>query len=328
MTRFRSLAIFAAIFSVGPAGYCQNLTIIPTFDASITGDPNGAQIQATINQAISFYNTNLTTQTAVSVKITFQTMSGGLGMSSTAVVTDLNFSTYRAALASRATTANDTLALNSVQAGPNNPVNGTSLMAVTTANCRALGISVNPPSDSTISLNTSIMNLQHGVITDANKFDLYAVASHEINEALGLGSALNSPTPSSAARPMDLWRYDQNGARSYTADPSAQSYFSLDGTTRIVQFNQTQTLGSGDYGDWFSPAGHTPVRVQDAFATPGVSLDNGVAELTALDVIGYTPVPEPAAVLPVVAVGLAAGRYRRHRTGSTHSAGSSRPVTG
>jgi hypothetical protein len=136
------------------------------------------------------------------------------------------------------------------------------------------------------------MNLQHGVITDPAKFDLYAVTAHEINEVLGLGSALDSGSGSGiAARPMDLWRYDQTGARSFTQSGSAQSFFSLNGTTQIVRFNQD---GTGDYGDWFSPLGHMPARVQDAFATAGVSVDMSTAEVTALDVIGFTPVPEPA----------------------------------
>jgi hypothetical protein len=81
---------------------------------------------------------------------------------------------------------------------------------------------------------------------------------------------------------MDLFRYDQNGKRSFTTASTAQAWFSLDGTTRLVRFNQDAT---GDFHDWYSPGGQTP-RVQDAFATQGATPDPTV-ELIALDVIGY-----------------------------------------
>jgi hypothetical protein len=305
MTRLRTFVVFSTLLGFGPSGYSQ-LVINPTFDSTITNDPNSTQIQATINQAIGFYKTNFTDN--MTVNITFKIdESITLGMSSFFTGT-VNYSDFRSALVSHATTANDALALSSlptVSAGGPNPVNGNSMMTLSTPNLRALGFSGNPPPgqpDGTISLKTSIMNLQHGVITDPAKFDLYAVTAHEINEMLGLGSNLNSANPAGTApRPMDLWRYDQTGTgvRSFTQSGTAQSFFSLNGTTNIVRFNQD---GTGDYGDWFSPPGHTPARVQDAFATAGVSVDMSSAEVTALDVIGFTPVPEPAVTFGAAAV--------------------------
>jgi hypothetical protein len=299
MTRLRTFVVFSTLLCFGPAGYSQ-LVITPTFDSTITSNPNSTQIQATINQAIGFYQTNFTDN--LTVNITFkidETIS--LGMSSFFTGT-VNYSDFRSALASHATTANDALALASLPMGTSNPANGNSSMTLSTPNLRALGFSGSPPPgqpDGTISLKMSIMNLQHGVITDPAKFDLYAVTAHEINEVLGLGSNLNSANPAGTPpRPMDLWRYDQTGARSFTQSGSAQSFFSLNGTTQIVRFNQD---GTGDYGDWYSPLGHTPARVQDAFATAGVSVDMSSAEVTALDVIGFTPVPEPVVTFGVAA---------------------------
>ncbi len=97
--------------------------------------------------------------------------------------------------------------------------------------------------------------------------------------------------------------------RSLTVDPAATAYFSIDGgVTAIANFNQS---GAGDYGDWASSA--TP-RIQDAFAPPGVQIDIGPAELTALDVIGWdlAPVPEPAS-LSVMALGMLGLIRRRGR---------------
>ena len=53
-----------------------NLIINPTFDSSITGDPNSAAIQATINLAISVYEAKLLDP--ITVNITFKE-GGGLG---------------------------------------------------------------------------------------------------------------------------------------------------------------------------------------------------------------------------------------------------------
>jgi hypothetical protein len=67
------------IVASGPSG----LRIISTFGPSITGDPQGATIQATINAAIAFYQANFSDP--ITVTITFQEMGSGLGLSSTYV---------------------------------------------------------------------------------------------------------------------------------------------------------------------------------------------------------------------------------------------------
>jgi hypothetical protein len=306
MLRNRIALVIAASVLSCPAARAQ-LTIVPIYDSSITSDPNSATIQATINQVIQEYHTRFSNP--ITVNITFQEMSGGLGSSSTFSST-ISYQQYRNALVSHATTANDTLALSHLPNTTNNPVNGDPNIDVSTANLRALGINVNPGSDSTIGLNTSIMNLSRSGTKDPNKYDLYSVAAHEINEALGFGSNLDFGGGSGPVRPQDLFRYDQNGARSYTRDSSAQAYFSLDGPTKLARFNQDST---GDFGDWYSPGGQTP-QVQDAFGTPGAAPDLGV-ELTQLDVIGYSlvPVPEPGGVLAIAAAGLAVGWAARRR---------------
>jgi hypothetical protein len=139
---------------------------------------------------------------------------------------------------------------------------------------------------------------------DPTKYDLSSVVQHEIDEALSLTSALNNlnngdPVPTDAVRVMDLFRYDQNGARSFNTASNSQAYLSIDGgSTELVRFNQTEV---GDFQDWYSGTGHTP-RVQDAWGTPGATPNLGV-ELVALDVSGYNLVsaismPEIISMLP------------------------------
>jgi hypothetical protein len=264
------------------------LRIIPTFDSSITSDPQAAIIEATINSAIVAYQLNFSD--AVTVTITFQEMGSGLGLSSW-WDDSYSYSAYRAALASHATTADDTTALNFLPNTATNPVNGNTSIDIKQVTARALGFSANPPSgqpDGEISLNTGSMNLS-AAQSNPSKYSLFATVCHEIDEVLGLASALDqvrggSQSLSDPTLPEDLFRYDQTGARSYTTSSSATAFFSLDGTTDLAQFNQ----GVGDFGDWYSPGNQTP-KVQDAFLEPNVYPVLGV-ELRALDVMGFTRV--------------------------------------
>jgi hypothetical protein len=265
-----------------PAG----LVIHPIFDASITSDPNATKITNTINAAIAAYECLFSDP--ITVNIQFSKMTNGLGQSTT-YTGSIAYSDFVAALADDSMTTNDAVALNYLPGGTSNPVNGNPSVSLTTANLRALGINVGPPNgqpDSFIALNFSIMNLTR-FSTDPTKYDLMAVAQHEMNEALGFTSALNglangAPAPSSAARLLDLFRYDASGARSFNTATNTASYFSIDGgTTDLVRFNQTQ---NADFQDWY----YNPQapHVQDAFATPGATPNLNV-ELTALDICGY-----------------------------------------
>jgi hypothetical protein len=216
-------------------------------------------------------------------------VSSGLGASSTYFHPE-SYSDYRAALVSHATTADDTTALAHLPNSANNPVNNNSDVDLTLPLARALGFSADTPvgdTDGTIYLKTSVMNLS-AAQNDPNKFSLFAVVSHEIDEVLGFASALNNlnngdSPPTDPVSPEDLFRYDQNGARSFTTDLNAASYFSLDGTTHLARFNQHAV---GDFSDWYSYYGGQTPQVQDAYSTPGAAPVLGV-ELRALDAIGY-----------------------------------------
>ncbi len=308
-------ALVLSLLAMGSLSAHAELTITPFFDTTITSDPNALLIEAGINQAISRIEADIST--TITVKIDFKTMTSGLGQSSTYYNT-LSYSKYRADLVSHATSANDATALSFLPSTSTNPVNGTSTMDITTALLRALGenalgnTGTNP--DSTISLNTSIMNLSRTGAQNSSFYDLQAVAAHEIDEVLDVGGpASNLPTSTSTTGDigvMDLYRYSANGVRSYTSSGSATSYFSINGgATDLVDFNQ---INGADYADW--KTGSSP-QVQDAFGTPGAQIDIGTNELTALDVVGYTlnVVPEPQNVALVLAGLLAIGARLRFR---------------
>jgi hypothetical protein len=276
------------------------LTINPTFDSSITSLGNASAIEATINRTIAAYEAIITDN--VTVNITFKNMSTGLGMSNGVTVSEpygpkSDPTSYLAHLVSHATSANDNLAINSLPDQANDPVNNQSMITLRDPLARALGFNAPAASDGTISLNTGRCKINRTSAQNSNNYDLQAVTSHELDEILAGGSALDgqlngNAAPTGSIEPLDLYRYSAAGTRSFTTSAAATSYFSIDGgTTNLVGYNQyaPNVSNKNDFGDWFSNngMGGTPPRVQDSNATKGAQPNLGV-ELTRLDVLGFT----------------------------------------
>jgi hypothetical protein len=291
-----------------------SLFISPTFNSSITSDPNAAVIESTINTALSIYAASFADP--ITVDITFGEGSG-LGSSSTFFET-VSYSTYCNALVADAKTGNDALAVATLAPGgvcpTHNPVTGSTMIDVKTANLRALGIATpgfgpGGAADGTVTLNTAITTPPGG-----GGFSLLAVTEHEIDEVLGLGSGLpNTAGPniaSSSIFPEDLFRFDASGNRTFASGASCtglpNAFFSINGAVDLAQFNNA--CNGGDFGDWAvvgSP------KVQDFAAISGSNPSLG-PELIALDVIGYdSAVPEPATFLLVGAALVGAGLLKR-----------------
>jgi hypothetical protein len=298
MSLFRQfrLSVVAAValsFGITAPGY-GSLIITPTFDSTITGDGNSAAIINAINEVIGVYGAKFNDPINVSIK--FQSANTGLGGSSTSLY-KLDYQTFINALIADNSSPDDITALANLPNGAINPVTGSTSINVNTANIRALGIAGYLPGsgfDGVITLNTHLTDI--GSPGTTGQYDLKSVAFHEINEVLGLGSDLGQTNPFfNDPAPEDLYRYNGAGNRSYTIDPNAVAFFSIDGITSLAEFNNKNN--GGDWGDWRSnplPNGVQP-KVQDAYATVGAHPTLGV-ELRALDVIGYNlteAVPEP-----------------------------------
>ncbi len=291
------IKLLSVLAACGVATSAYSLTIIPTFDSSITGATNAAAIEAAINGAILVLQSNLVDH--VTVNVTFASdETVGLGQSLT-FGDDVAYSDFLASLKNHAASARDAIALSRLPNSPTDPVIGGTQIHLTTAQARMLGLdnSYTGP-DSTVSCKMSLMNFTRPP-ADPTKYDLQQVLEHELDEVLGISSGLPD---TSEVWPADLFRYTTNLARTFTTSGD-DAYFSTDGTNLIARYNMD---AGGDYGDWWSvnfPTNWSPVtgdtinfpQVQDAFSGPGNALDLGTAELAILDVVGWTLAAAPVA---------------------------------
>ncbi len=123
--------------------YAAGLTIIPTFDSSITSLPGAAAIEGAINSAITAVESSITSPNNITVSIDFQNMSSGLGQSLTTEYF-VTYYDYYNAFKAVATSPNQLTALASLGTAPTstaspNPVTGSNLMLITSAEGRNLG---------------------------------------------------------------------------------------------------------------------------------------------------------------------------------------------
>jgi hypothetical protein len=273
------------------------LTIQPAFDSSITNNPNSAAIQATINRAISFYETLFSDPITIQIRFRYSTtapngnpMPAGRIAQSNYVFYRIPWNTYINALRADASTSNDNVA--------NASLPGSALstnLSPSSANGRAVGLNTPPamfangtvgnggPYDGIITLNSS-SGYQFTRPPSGANFDAQRAFEHEMDELIGLGSLLN--LSGNDLRPQDLFSWSSAGHRNTTT--SGTRYFSINGgVTNIVGFNQRQ---DGDLGDWFSPpCPQAHPYVQNAFTCRGQSSDIAATspEGINLDVIGY-----------------------------------------
>lgn len=300
----------------------SNITIVPTYDPSITSLPDASAVESTIQASINQIESLVTANSRMTVTIDYQNQDTGLG-ASTAADQDIPYSTYLTDLeANPNKSANQIEALSTMPAGPNTGINGANMVLLTAANLDAIGDTTDAAAAlasgdgyyGDVYLNLSTMNVTRPG-TNPYNYDLESTVLHETDEVLGIGgdgSTLYEPgynppgsLPSDIG-PLDLFRYSAPGVRSFTYDPTTKAYFSIDGgNTPIVYFNQDNGAGGADFGDWDNPQnngeGNNPAQVQDAFGNPGITSsvepNLGPSELTALEAVGYNLLPSSPAVI-------------------------------
>ena len=284
-------AVAAGLFALAAAP-AQAITIIPTFDSSITSLSNASAVEAAFNTVAHDYAVSFANPVTVNVTVSWGSV-GGQSLPSTAVGASIDnlygYYTYdqiRGALAAIAAgDPSDTALATALTSMPAAAPSGVSQYAVASAEAKALGL---------ISDQTSIdgyigfAGLTSGFDFDpldgisTGTYDFEGVAAHEMAEVLGRISGLYSPTPSFRT-PFDLYRYKSAGVLSFGYNNAA--YFSINGgVKKLANFNVSRS--GGDRGDWTVATGSTDV--QGAFISTGRRYNLTNVDLTALDVLGWS----------------------------------------
>jgi FG-GAP-like repeat len=289
-------AVYSAVMSI-TTETTAGLIINPTFDSSITGNPNAAAIEAMINRAISFHESLFSDPIAIQIRFRYSTtgpdgdpLPPGAIAQSAFVIYLVPWSIYIDALRADARTSNDIVA--------NASLPGTALspnIKPRSAGGRAVGLDTPPamradgtigqggPYDGIVTLNSSAP-YQFTRPPSAGNLDAQHSTEHEVDEVIGLGSRLGHN--GNDLHPQDLFSWSSPGVRNITS--SGARYFSINsGATNIVSFNQNP---DGDFGDWLSaacPQAHP--YVQNAFGCAGQYSDIAATspEGVNLDVVGY-----------------------------------------
>jgi hypothetical protein len=323
-----SAAMAFGIFAAAPAQALPGtLTIDPTFDNSITSAPNAADIESTINKAITTIEGLYTTFESVTVNVFFKLASMSFPASTTNGFFFNSYQDYTAALQqdSEQNPSNTVLSTAIANLINGNDADGSGDIVATTGHLRSLGFNApscfdaagnfncggpTNPFDAIVTLNNTGLDFT-GAPVPPTEFDALGIVEHQLNEVLGGGgggSNLNNivsgcPDDNNPFcglfGPLDLYRYSALGVPSFTTSSDASSYFSVDGgLTPIEGFNQNP---AGDYGDWgpaiadFCPDGSTggpDALIQDAFPCPGQLAEDytpASPEYPMMLSIGYDP---------------------------------------
>lgn len=230
--------------------------------------------------------------------------SSTLGASQT-YLSSYSYSTLRNALATDATSTDDSSVLASLPTS--SPVSGT--FWTSTAEAKALGLAAanGTATDGFIGFSSTLpFTYSDSAGVAGGTYDFNGVALHEMTEVLGrmlfTGGQIGTATHSYDL--LDLLHYSSAGVRDFSA--STPGYFSVDGgTTNLGAFN---TVSGGDAGDWASSMGYDAF---DAFSASGVINAVSTNDLRELDAIGWNragvSVPTGVSLTPVTA-GLAAAQ--------------------
>ncbi len=179
------------------------LMINPTFDSSITGNPNAAAIEAMINRAIAIYESLFSDPITIPILFRYANAGpepsatpypAGLLSESRSVVYTVPWSGFISHLRADARTGNDNVA--------NASLPGSALstnIAPSSANGRAVGLNTLPamsedgtigqggPYDGIVTLNSALLfSFTRPLISGS--FDAQRSVEHEIDEIIGLGS--------------------------------------------------------------------------------------------------------------------------------------------
>lgn len=265
-----------------------------TFDSSVNATQQGV-----VQTIANFFNAHFTDSVTIDIAVSFAALApGGLGASSYSLPTH-TFTEVINGLTNDATSAADNSSVANLPGVGADPITGTHTWSMTPAEEMALGLiadngTTNDGSVRFSNSQTFDYDRTDGIATGA--YDFWGVVAHEFTEIMGreLNAIGNNVASGAGYHPLDLFKFSAASTAEFVGTNAG--YFSVDGgTTSLVDFN---TSVNGDFGDWAGTAGNDSFL---AFSSSGVFNLMSLADLTAMDVIGWDVVENAPTVTTLVA---------------------------
>jgi Ca2+-binding RTX toxin-like protein len=253
----------------------SGLTFVNTYDADVS-----ASYRDEILTAEHFLQGHFSTVATLNVSFDQVANDPDFVADNTFGRVDVSYAQFVAALSARATTPDDQLAIAGLPASDPTGGLGFSLPAPYAG---VLGLG--PPSEEHVHLTDLAVN--------DTKTALGAI-EHEITEG-GFGRLGSLGVATTGWWPEDLFRFTAGGQRDFTGGTDGvAAFFGIDANhvTDLMFHNPLDSVGRNDgqdFGDWDGAFG-------DAFGASGPGLAGVVSntDLRVLDILGWTPIPQPA----------------------------------